>query len=120
MIGEALRFVAVGGLTTALTYVVYLLMLPHATPLGAYAVALVAGTIFQTAAALPFAFKARVTPRRAVRFVALYLAYTAVSAFLLEFFIRLGVAAELAPLCVLIIVTPVQFLLARLLARRPS
>jgi putative flippase GtrA len=120
MMGEALRFLVVGGATTVLTYAVYLLVLPHASPLGAYGVALVGGTIFQTATALPFAFKARVTPRRAASFVVLYLAYAAASATLLELVIRLGVAAALAPLCVLLVVTPVQFLLARRLARTPG
>jgi putative flippase GtrA len=115
--GEALRFVLVGGATTVLTYAVYLLALPHLAPLGAYGVALAAGLLFQTVTTLPFAFRTRVTKRRATRFVVFYLAYTAVSAGLLEFFVRAGVPPELAPLCVLSIVTPLQFIATRRLAR---
>ncbi len=118
---QLLRFAASGAVNTALSYAVYLLLLPFLHYLVAYAIAYVAGIASSYVLMTTFVFRA---PRRwstAMRFpfiyVAQYLLGSGITYLLVE---HAGVRPFAAALLAMVVVVPTTFVLARTLFRQQS
>jgi putative flippase GtrA len=108
-----LRFLGVAGLQNLVTYAVYLLVLVVA-PWGiAFACAMIVGLAFQTVFQIRATFGAKLTRRLSGHYVLYQLAHTAIFASLLSFAITAGIPEEIAPVLVVFIVTPANFIITR-------
>ncbi|OQA34067.1 MAG: GtrA-like protein [Betaproteobacteria bacterium ADurb.Bin341] len=116
---EFLRFLLVGGLQTALSYGIFLLLhlfLPYAI---AYSIAYGCGIIISYFLNVLFVFREKVSLASFLRFPLVYLVQYLLGLALLWLFIdRLGLAPALAMLSVIAITVPVTFLASRFLLKK--
>lgn len=112
--GEALRFLLGGASTTLVSYVVYLLLLPHVSYLIAYTAAYAIGIGWSYLANTLFVFRRRPSIRRAMAFPLVYAVQYLVGSMLLVLLVdQLKVAQSIAPLAVVILTLPVTYVLSR-------
>lgn len=112
--GQAFRFLVSGGLNTACTYLLYVLLTRWIHFQMAYLLAYLAGIVLSYFLAVLFVFKKPVSFGAFMRFPLVYLAQYVCSAVLLGFLIGgLGVPELLAPLVVVVITLPLTFVLSR-------
>ena len=116
MTSYAIRFLAVGAANTALTYAAYLFSLMWLPYRPAFLIAFVVGLVFQTAMTIGFTFTRQLTASRVLRYGVYYTLYFVVFASLLDLTVLfVGLPAAAAPLAVLIVATPIHFLVSRVL-----
>jgi putative flippase GtrA len=109
------RFLQVGILNTIGTYLLYLalnLILPYAV---SYSITFVVGVLVSAWLNARYSFTTRLTGKSLVRFVVIYIISYALSLQLLVYFVEVtGIHPNLAPLLVLTVFTPINFLSSRL------
>jgi putative flippase GtrA len=116
--GEALRFLIVGGLNTAVSYACYLILLHWLAYEAAYAISYVIGVLLSYVMSALFVFRQPLRLRTALRFPLVYLVQFLLGFVLLKVLVELIHVPEwLAPLIVTIVSIPVTFLLSRLIVR---
>lgn len=113
-IGQALRFVLVGGTATALHYGVYFVLKGMMDVHLAFAIGYLVSFLYNFALSSLFTFSVSMTVARFVRFSLSHVVNYCIQASLLSLFLRLGVGEGWAPLPVYAISVPVNFLLVRL------
>lgn len=112
---QFLRFLVTGGINTALTYGLYLLLLPLLGYLPAYSVAYVVGILLSYWLNSVFVFRQPMNWRSLARFPLVYVVQYLLTAALLWLFVdRLGVDQRIALLAAIAVTVPVTFLAARL------
>jgi putative flippase GtrA len=112
---EGFRFVAVGLANTALTFAIYLTLLWVMSYGWAFFFAFIGGLVFQTLMKIRVVFRSRITIGRVARYVVYSVTYFSFNFLLLRVFIEMsGVKPSYAPLFVLCLMTPVNFLASRL------
>lgn len=113
--GSFLRFVAAGGLNTALTYAVYLLLLQWCSYQVSYAAAYFLGVIFAYVLNRVFVFRSHKGLISIVLLPLVYVAQFGVSISVLWLAIeKLSLPAILGPVVVIAVTLPLTFLLSRL------
>ena len=119
MTSQFVRFIAVGLANLVLSYAIYLLTLSFVSPFIAMLLASVAGMIFTSILNVGFVFRKGF--RAASLFVPAlcYVLYTIITAALVEFAAtRLSIPAAAAPIPVLCIMVPLNFICMRFLLSR--
>ena len=112
---QFLRFLASGGINTALTYGLYLLLLPLLGYLVAYSVAYVLGILLSYWLNSVFVFRQPMNWRGLARFPLVYVFQYALTAMLLWLLVDiLGIGERIALLAAIAVTVPVTFLAARL------
>ncbi|PJF26312.1 MAG: GtrA family protein [Phototrophicales bacterium] len=115
---EIVRYVIGGGVNTALTYAIYLLLLLIAPWQIANTVSYVAGIFTAYYINARFVFRQPLRWRKVVQFPLVYLLHYALTMVLSALLIDgLGIDAALAPIIVIGITVPATFLAARLLLK---
>ena len=112
---QFLRFLVTGGINTALTYGLYLLLLPLLGYLVAYSVAYVIGIVLSYWLNSAFVFRQPMNLRTLARFPLVYVVQYILTGALLWLFVdTLGVDKRIALLAAIAVTVPVTFLAARL------
>lgn len=112
---EALRFLVSGGINTAITYLLYLALLPGLGYWPAYSVAFVTGIFTAYYLNTRFVFRVRTSTGRAAAFPLVYLAQYLFGLAVLHVSVRwAGVPAEYAALISIALSVPFTFALSRL------
>lgn len=115
---QAFRFVLVGGLNTAVTYGLYVILLPWLGYQLAYAIAYATGVVFSYFLNAKAVFKVQTSLLKLLLFSLVYVLQLGIGAMLMYVLIgRLGLLKELAPLVVLLIMVPTSFFLVRTVMR---
>lgn len=103
-----------GGINTAFTYVLYLLFKIFLSYQLAFSASYVIGIVFAYFYNTLVAFKSPLSIKKFFQFPLVYLVQYLLSLGLLELFVRkLSINADLAPIFVFVIVTPVTYLLSQ-------
>ena len=110
---KSLRFLLAGALNTAITYVIYLVLLRFVGYVAAFTITFVLGIALGYALNLLFVFKSAATGQSLLAYPALYLANYLGGLGLIALLIEItGLPKEVAPLVSTAILTPVMFLLS--------
>jgi putative flippase GtrA len=116
---EGIRFIAVGGANTVLTYAVYLAALSSLQYGWAFVAAAIAGLLFQALMKIRVVFRSRITIDRFMRYFGYALGYFACYFALLRALVEIGhVRPALAPLMLLCLMTPLHFVASRVIIAR--
>lgn len=107
------RFLILGLLTTGTTYAVYLAALLITNPMSAYMLALLCGLLIQVALLAPFVFSRRLDWRAGSRTMLIYVGYSFAYAGLMKVALWVGVPPLVAPLVVVSVAAPIQYLAGR-------
>lgn len=109
-----LRHVVVGGTATVIHYAVYYVLIAVNLDYNiAYTVGVAVSLVFNFAASNRYTFNTRPTPGRGLRFLAAHAVNYLFCIGLLNLYIYWGVSEYVAPLLVLPIAVPVNYLLVR-------
>ena len=112
----AVRFLAVGGLNFVVTYAVYLIALLMLDYHIAFTIAFVTGLIFTSVLTIRHTFTVHLTILSAAIYGAYYLLYFSVNICLIEILIEdYAFDAMWAPFLSLVVLTPIHFLLSKVL-----
>lgn len=114
---EFVRYLAMGGVNTAITYVAYLLILPFMNYQVAYGLTYVMGVFTSYALNARFVFRQPLDWRKALQFPIVFIVQYVLAALFLELFVRLGMSAELAGLVSIAPTVPITFLISRFLLK---
>ncbi len=118
--GQIWRFLTSGSLNVVISLTVYELMVIKFSPTVSYLTAWTIGVLIVSVLYPLFVFKNKTLRFSKSLFTTLYyVAYAAVSVFLLNWVISLGVHKAFAPVVVLCIVTPVTFIFSRFIYKEP-
>ena len=119
MAAEFSRFLIVGGTTTLLTYLVYLVLIRWIGYELAYAAGYGLGVLVSYVLSTRYVFRQPMTKKSALRFPLVYLAQFLVGLMVLHIAVEVfGVPVELAPVIAVAATIPVTFLLSRTILRR--
>ena len=112
---EGIQFVAVGGANTVLTYGIYLGALKFVQYGWAFVAAFVAGLSFQALMKIRVVFRSRITTAKFCRYAGYAVGYFGCYFVLLRALVEVGgVRPSFAPLILLCFMTPVHFVVSRL------
>ena len=112
---QFVRFLQVGVANTVATYVLYLALIQVMPYVIAYSATFVVGVLFSAWLNARYSFTNRLTGRTLVRFIIVYLVNFALGLQLLIFCVEvMAIHKALAPLLVLAVFTPINFLSSRL------
>lgn len=114
LLGEAARFVVVGGIATAVHYGIYYLLLSCIYANVAYATGYVLSFIANFVLTSYFTFGTAPSVRKLAGFSGAHVVNFVLHMVLLNVFLMVGVPKALAPLPVFAIAIPVNFMLVRL------
>lgn len=110
-----------GGINTAITYGLYLLLKIYFSYRVAFSASYIIGIIFAYYYNSLVVFKSPLSIKKFIQFPVVYLVQYLLNLGLLEVFVQaLNVNTTVAPLFVLIIVTPVTYLLSKLILKEKS
>lgn len=108
------RFVSLGAITTLVSYSTYLAALQVWSPMSAYWCALSVAFVIQAGMMAPFVFKAQLTLVNASKSLAIYAVYSLSFAGLMWAILQLAVPPIFAPLIVITIAAPLQFIASKM------
>ena len=112
------RFLLSGGVNTALTYLIYLALIPLMAYSLAYSVSYVAGIVIAYVINTRFVFQARMQVKSALLYPLVYVVQYAASVLLLVLLVEtLGVDERLAPILIIVLTIPLTFVLSRLIIK---
>ena len=117
-IGEMIRFAIVGILVTAIHYGVYWLLQLVINVNIAWTVGYIAGFVFNYYMSAYYIFRKKTSAKNGAGFGVAHIVNYLLQMVLLNFFIRIGLSAEMAPVGVYAISIPVNFLLVRFVFKR--
>lgn len=115
---QGARFLAVGALNTAATYGIYCVLVAFIAPQAAYAMVFALGVGAAYVLNSRFVFGATMHVRSATLYPLVYVLQYAANALLIDAFIGTGLGARAALALALVVVTPLSFLLNRLVLSR--
>ncbi|MDG6399532.1 GtrA family protein [Pseudomonas quasicaspiana] len=109
------RFLLTGGLNTAITYAMYLLLLEFLPYLWSYSISYVCGILFAFVMSRFFVFKEHQGLKTVLFFPLIYLTQYLLGALIVWFWVKkLMLPATIAPLIAIIISLPITFILSKL------
>lgn len=112
------RFVISGGLNTALTYSMYLLLLQYFPYAASYTISYIGGLVFAYWTNRFFVFKSHQGLKSITLLPLVYLAAYLINMLVIWLWIgTIGFAVRLAPLAAMIITVPFTYILSRLIFR---
>lgn len=112
------RFLISGGVNTALTYLIYLALIPFMAYTLAYSASYVAGIVIAYVINTRFVFQARMQARSALLYPLVYVAQYAAGVVLLALLVEvLRVDERIAPAAVIVLTIPLTFFLSRVIIR---
>lgn len=115
---EFLRFLLVGLTNTLLSYLLYLVLVTYLTYLPAYSIAYCVGILVSYFLNVQFVFKKRIKFASFLKFPVVYGIQYLLGVFILWLLVgKFSIPPELAMIGVIILSTPVTFLLSRLALR---
>lgn len=118
-LGRILRFLVGGGLNTAVTYIIYLILQMVLSYQLAFLLAYAAGIVFSYFFNSTVVFKRQMSWTGMMVFPLVYLVQYAVSALVLRVIVEHSpVSAKIAPLLVSVLMLPLTFVLSRLVVSR--
>ncbi len=118
--GEPLRYLLAGGLNTATTYAIYLLLLPLIGYAVAYTVTYAGGIFFAYYLSARFVFRRPLNWRHAVQYPLVYALQYGLGITLTTLLVEFAhVNAEFVPPVVIVITLPFTFLLSRWIIKKP-
>jgi hypothetical protein len=116
---EFVKFLLVGVGNVVLTFTVYELLLFTTSYMTAFGISAVTGLVYTTLMTIVVTFRRELTARSIGAQATWYVAYSVVFALALRAAVdHLGIAPALAPFPLLAVLTPLNFLCARLLSRK--
>ena len=118
--GQALRFIAFGGLNTLVTYALYCVIVTFISPQVAYAIVFLLGIGLAFILNSRFVFGARLRISSAALYPLVYVVQYGATALLIHAFIATGLGPRTALAVALVIVTPLSFALNRAVLTRRS
>src|SRR3989442_5618045 len=111
---ELLRFVAVGGLNTGLTYLLYLALLRAMPYSAAYTGSFAVGVFISYHLTAKLVFRVGATWRGALKYPAVYAVQWLLSILMLYVLVeKLGMSKAVAPVVIVAVSVPVTFVLSR-------
>lgn len=130
-LGEVVRFAIVGGIATVLQYVIYLAAMPllanlipalgnsdHTLATVANTLAYILSFIFNFIASTRYTFKVKANAKRGAGFTFSHIVNYSMQTLLLNLFVGLGLAKQMAMIPTLCICIPVNFLLVRFFLKK--
>ena len=117
-IGEMIRFAIVGTLVTAIHYGVYWLLQLVMNVNIAWTAGYIAGFIFNYYMSAYYIFRKKTSVKNGAGFGVAHIVNYLLQMALLNFFIRIGLSAEMAPVGVYAVSIPVNFLLVRFVFKK--
>ena len=117
-IGEMIRFAIVGTLVTAIHYGVYWLLQLVMNVNIAWTAGYIAGFIFNYYMSAYYIFHKKTSVKNGAGFGVAHIVNYLLQMALLNFFIRIGLSAEMAPVGVYAVSIPVNFLLVRFVFKK--
>lgn len=117
-IGEMIRFAIVGTLVTAIHYGVYWLLQLVMNVNIAWTAGYIAGFIFNYYMSAYYIFRKKTSAKNGAGFSLAHIVNYLLQMVLLNFFIWIGMSAELAPVGVYAVSIPVNFLLVRFVFKK--
>lgn len=130
-LGEVIRFAIVGGVATALQYVIYLATMPllaslipslgnsdHTLATIANTVAYIISFVFNFVASTHYTFKVKANAKRGVGFTFSHIVNYSLQTFFLNLSVELGLTKQIAMIPTLCICIPVNFLLVRFFLKK--
>lgn len=119
--GERFRFIAAGASTTVFSYLLYLLLLRVLPALTAYGIAYVAGIVWAYTVNTLWVFRGRWRWSGLVAYPLVYVVQALLSFTLFPVLIEnFGVSPAFAPLLLLVLLVPVNFVLSKLIVYHTS
>ena len=118
--GQALRFIAFGGLNTLVTYALYCALVTFISPQAAYAIVFLLGIALAFVLNSKYVFGARLRVGSAAIYPLVYVVQYGANALLIDAFIATGFGPRTALAIALVIVTPLSFALNRAVLVRRS
>ncbi|MFI3320912.1 MAG: GtrA family protein [Rikenellaceae bacterium] len=112
-IREFFKFAIVGVVATGAHYGIYLLLLPIITSVVAYSIGYICSLILNFFLTSIFTFKEGKSIKKAIGFAVSHIINYTLHIVLLKIFINIGISESIAPLPVIMIVVPINFLLIR-------
>lgn len=119
--GQFCRFVLVGGIATALHYMIYLGLQGVGLQLSiAYSLGYGISFIFNYIASNYFTFKATPNAKSGIKFIGAHCCNYILQIILLNIYIGLGIPRAIAPIGVFVIAIPVNFILVKVAFKRKN
>jgi putative flippase GtrA len=113
------RFMAMGALSTAVTYVIYVLLSLYFNYQFAYFCAYMLGIVLSYYLNVLFVFDTKISLRTFVRFPLVYVIQYLISALFLGILVeKLLISTIIAPVLILVITLPLSFVLSRYILSR--
>ena len=111
--GEMLRFAVVGTISTVLNYVIYWILQHWINVNVAYTIGYVISFLVNYYLSAHFTFKEKTSTKNGLGFGGAHLVNYLLHIVLFNFFLWIGLSRELAPIAVLAIAVPTNFVLVR-------
>lgn len=112
------RFLISGGINTGLTYLIYLALIPLMAYSLAYSVSYVTGIVIAYVINTRFVFQAKMQVKSALLYPLVYVVQYVAGVLLLVLLVEnLGVDERLAPILIIILTTPLTFILNRVIIK---
>ena len=112
-IGEVIRFGIVGVIATAIHYAVYWVLQQWINVNIAYTIGYIVSFLVNYYLSARFTFREKTSAKNSIGFVGAHIVNYLLQISLLNIFLWLGLSRELAPIAVLAIAVPTNFLLVR-------
>lgn len=113
------RFMAMGALSTAVTYVIYVLLSLYFNYQIAYFFSYIMGIVLSYYLNVLYVFDKKISLRTFVRFPLVYLIQYLIGALFLGIFVeKLAISTLVAPVLILVITLPLSFVLSRYILSR--
>lgn len=117
-LGEMIRFGVVGVIATLIQFAVYWLLIHWLNPSVSMTIGYGVSLVFNYLASTYFTFRVKASTRRGAGFLFSHCVNYTLQMISLNFFLWLGISKELAPIPMLCVCVPVNFLLVRFFLKR--
>lgn len=115
---EFFRFLVVGGINTAASYVIYVLVSLVAHYVVAYTISTIAGIVISYVLNAVYVYRTKLSLARAAAYPVVYVVQYGLGVALLYVLVdRMGISKFIAPLIIVVLTIPITFLLSRYIVK---
>lgn len=115
---EFFKFVISGGINTAATYIVYLLLIVFLNYSLSYSVSYIIGVLLSYYLNSVFVFKESISLRKFFKFPMVYLVQYLINLLMLHLLVEyLNLSVQIVPLIVIVITIPITYLLSKIIIK---